>query len=78
MDAHPTPTPAAAAPLPDDPTLLRQMIRELLTALHDARRDNDHLRAPRPTPAPALWPARRALRPPSALVVSRTGRAASC
>ncbi|MBL8798176.1 MAG: transposase, partial [Planctomycetia bacterium] len=43
MDAHPTT--ATAAPLPADPALLQQLIRELLAALHDARRDNDHLRA---------------------------------
>lgn len=38
-------TPAAAAPLPDDPRLLQQMIRELLAALRERDRELDGVRA---------------------------------
>src|SRR5215471_2375646 len=38
-----TPSPDAA-PLPDDLAVCQQMIRELLTSLHDARRANEQLR----------------------------------
>jgi len=43
---HPSPSSAnpATPPLPDDPALLQQMIRELLDALHEARHDCDGLR----------------------------------
>jgi len=36
--------PSAATPLPDDPVVLRHMIRELLDTLHSTQRERDGLR----------------------------------
>jgi hypothetical protein len=45
-DGRPSPEvslPDAAAPLPDDPAILQQMIRELLEVLRQSRNENEQL-----------------------------------